>query len=86
MLFAQSEIDLNVLFKQLVEVFEFSIRSLRVIPMLLITALDLHIIFNTPSSAATGSSAIPSGVVGVDRNVAIDSSMVPGLAVELGAI
>ena len=54
--------------------------------MLLITALDLHTIFNTPSSAATGSSAIPSGDVGVDMNVAIDSSMVPGRAVELGAI
>ena len=85
-LFAQYEIDLSALLRQLVDVFWFSTMSLRVMPMLLITALDLHTIFTTPSSAVARSSATSSGLVGDAMNVAIDSSIVPGRAVELGAM
>ena len=54
--------------------------------MLVITALDLHIIFTTPSSAVAVSSGTSSGLVGDAMNVAIDSSIVPGRVVELGAM
>ena len=54
--------------------------------MLFITARDLHTIFITPSSAVIESSAMSSSRTGEARNVASDSSMVPGRAVELGDI
>ena len=50
------------------------------------TALDLHKYLVTPSSAVTPSSGRSSGRTGDAMYVAIDSSIVPGRVVELGAM
>ena len=50
------------------------------------TARDLHRYLVSPSSATAMSTGRSSGVAGDAKYVAIDSSMVPGLEVELGAM